>query len=93
MDRQEKEQTIMKQLEQLMPRLSEKQQGALSWMLGHLNIVDAILDAEPPTEAEEQQLIKSALEKEDDLLLYIMRYHQLRKKQSPQAPPDDSISR
>lgn len=93
MDRQEKEQAIMKQLEQLMPRLSEKQQRALSWMLGHLNIVDEILDAEPPTEAEEQQLIKSALEREDDLLLYIMHYHQLRKQQSPQAPPDDSISR
>lgn len=72
MDRQEREKIILEQLKRLTSQMAEKQATALCWVMGHMNVVESLLDMEPLTEEREQECIRWALEREDHIMVYIL---------------------
>ena len=75
MDIREKRKLVIEKLKQGEADLSEKEQAALAWVIGHAGLVEKILK-EPIASEEGRTCMELALRTEDQFIPYILWYQQ-----------------
>lgn len=73
MEAQERRRRVIERLKRQEGPLSQKEQEALDWVIGHPGVVEALLEA-PITPAQEQECMEWAVRRDDQFALHILRY-------------------
>ena len=78
----ENDQTIERIIEQVL-KMPIKMQKAVYWLVDNLEFIDYFIQGDTLTQDAVNTLINQAMDKEDDIMLAIIRYKQIIDREGP----------